>query len=165
MLRLLWVLAWIAVAVWSLVAFAGYGLVDVLGGVLARNADMLSDRPETVETLFKVLNGLKSFGLAAILLVWGAVSLAILGVPWFVSRAVSAPRDLGLDRPGRQRPGGLFGPRSATAGGPARPADPGPRPAEPGVIDLTPDQYASDRRGAPRPPEPRGSVPPARRGG
>lgn len=149
MLRLIWVLAWIAVAIWSLVAFAGYGLVDVLGGVLARNADAFADRPETVETLFKLLNGLKSFGLAAILVLWGAVSLAILGVPWFLGRAVSTPRDPGLRPPASRAPGGFFGPRPASRGRPA--PEPGPRPAEPGVIDLTPDQYASDRRTGPRP--------------
>jgi hypothetical protein len=39
-----------------------------------------------VEWLFWITNGLKNIGLTAILLVWGLVSLAILAVPWTLSR-------------------------------------------------------------------------------
>lgn len=149
MVKLLWAVAWTVVAVWSLFALAGYGLVDLFGGVLARNADMLSDNPETVETLFNLLSGVRSFGLGAILTVWGAVCLAILSVPWLMGRLARAPADLGLRR----------------AAGPAGALGPG-RAAEPGVIDLPPDQYASDRPNeAPRPPSGAGgSVPRVGRG-
>jgi hypothetical protein len=99
MTRVLWVFAWIAVAIWSLVAFSAYGLLDLFGGLLARNADSLASDPCTVEWLFWVTNGLKKLGLAAILLVWGLVSLAMLAVPWTLSRlarraAAPPPRDL-----------------------------------------------------------------------
>ena len=98
MTRLLWVLAWIAVAIWSLVAFSAYGLLDLFGGLLARNADSLASDAGTVEWLFWVANGLKNLGLTAILVVWALVSLAILAVPWTLSRlagraAAPPPRD------------------------------------------------------------------------
>lgn len=86
MTRLVWVLAWIAVAVWSLVAFSAYGFIDLVGGLLARNADSFASDPSAVEWLFRILNGLKNLGLTAILVVWGVVSLAMLAVPWGLSR-------------------------------------------------------------------------------
>ena len=93
MTRVLWVFAWIAVAIWSLVAFSAYGLLDLFGGLLARNADTLASEPGTVEWLFWITNGLKNIGLTAILLVWGLVSLAILAVPWtFTAPPARDPR-------------------------------------------------------------------------
>ena len=98
MTRLLWAFAWIVVAIWSLVAFSAYGLLDLFGGLLARNADTVASDPSTVEWVFWLTNGLKNLGLTAILVVWGLVSLAILAVPWTLSRlaggaAAPVPRD------------------------------------------------------------------------
>lgn len=81
MKRALWVLAWIAVALWSLFAWGAYGLLDVFGDFAARNADMVTSQPETVEWLSWALVTLRGLGLAAIVFVWGAVSLLILAVP------------------------------------------------------------------------------------
>jgi hypothetical protein len=84
--RLLWVSAWIGVALWSLFAFSAYGLLDLFGGLIARNADAFAGDPATVEWLFWIFNGLKNLGLTAILVVWGLVSLCFLAVPWFLDR-------------------------------------------------------------------------------
>jgi len=84
--RLAWIVAWIAVAIWSLFAFSAYGLIDLVGGLLARNADSLASDPSAVEWLFRILNGLKSIGLTAVLLVWGVVSLLVLAIPWGLGR-------------------------------------------------------------------------------
>jgi hypothetical protein len=81
MKRLLWILAWIAVAVWSLFAWGAYGLLDFFGGFAARNADMVTGHPESVEWLSWALMTLRSLGLGAIVVVWGLVSLLILAVP------------------------------------------------------------------------------------
>ncbi|MFL5188223.1 MAG: hypothetical protein ACJ8CF_03320 [Microvirga sp.] len=81
MKRLLWILAWIAVAVWSLFAWGAYGLLDFFGGFAARNADIVTGHPETVEWLSWALMTLRSLGLGAIVVVWGLVSLVILAVP------------------------------------------------------------------------------------
>lgn len=81
MRRLLWVLAWICVALWSLFAWGAYGLFDLFGGVAVRNADIVTGHPETVEWLSWALGVLRSLGLAAIVVVWAVVSLLILAVP------------------------------------------------------------------------------------
>jgi hypothetical protein len=81
MKRLLWVLAWMAVAIWSLFAWGAYGLLDVFGGFAARNADIVTGHPETVEWLSWALMTLRGLGLGAIVVVWGLVSLLILAVP------------------------------------------------------------------------------------
>jgi len=81
MKRLLWILAWIAVAVWSLFAWGAYGLLDFFGGLAARNADIVTGHPEAVEWLSWALMTLRSLGLGAIVAVWGLVSLVILAVP------------------------------------------------------------------------------------
>jgi hypothetical protein len=81
MKRLLWGLAWIAVLVWSLFAWGAYGLLDFFGGIAARNADIVTGHPETVEWLSWALTTLRGLGLGAIVMVWGLVSLLILAVP------------------------------------------------------------------------------------
>lgn len=81
MRRLLWVFAWIAVALWSLFAWGAYGLLDFFGGVAARNADIVTGHPESVEWLSWGLMTLRGLGLGAIVFVWALVSLLILAVP------------------------------------------------------------------------------------
>ncbi|MGO4386490.1 hypothetical protein AB4Y85_03040 [Microvirga sp. 2YAF29] len=81
MRRLLWVIAWIAVAIWSLVAWGTYGLFDLFGGMAVRNADMIGATPESVEWIAWALAALRGLGLGAIVFVWGLVSLLTLAVP------------------------------------------------------------------------------------
>lgn len=81
MRRFLWVLAWFAIAVWSLFAWGAYGLLDFFGGIAARNADIVTGHAETVEWLSWILTTLRSLGLGTIVVVWGVVSLLILAVP------------------------------------------------------------------------------------
>lgn len=91
MRRLLWLVAWFAFGIWSLLAWGVYGVVKLFGGLAARNADAFSQDPKTVEWLSWAFNALAGLGLAAVLLVWGLVSLAILGVPWILSRLAGRP--------------------------------------------------------------------------
>ena len=91
MKRLLWILAWIAVAIWSLFAWGAYGLLDLFGGVAARNADIVTGHPETVEWLSWGLTTLRGLGLAAIVVVWGVVSLLILAVPAVLGLFLGGP--------------------------------------------------------------------------
>ena len=81
MRRLLWIVAWMAVALWSLFAWGAYGFLDFFGGVAARNADIVPGNPEAVEWLSWALMTLRGLGLGAIVFVWGLVSLLILTVP------------------------------------------------------------------------------------
>ncbi|WP_262300256.1 hypothetical protein [Microvirga sesbaniae] len=94
MRRLLWILAWFAVAVWSLFAWGAYGLVDFFGGVATRHADIVTGHPETVEWLSWALMTLRGLGLGAIVVVWGLVSLMILAVPAVIGLFLGgAPRE------------------------------------------------------------------------
>jgi hypothetical protein len=111
MRRLLWILAWFGVVVWSLFAWGAYGLIDLFGNVAARNADIVTDHPETVEWLSWTLTILQGLGLAAIVVVWGLVSLLILAVPavlsFFLRRAEPGhphPAWPQVQRPGRVPP-------------------------------------------------------------
>ena len=92
MKRLLWAFAWIAVALWSLFAWGAYGLLDFFGGVAARNADIVTGHPESVEWLSWALMTLRGLGLGAIVFVWGLVSLLILAVPAVLSLFLGGSR-------------------------------------------------------------------------
>lgn len=130
MRRLLWVAGWFGVAVWSLFALATYGLVDVIGSAAMRNADVFSTDPETVEWIFRGFSWVRGASVSVILVVWGVVSLAILSVPWFVSRlVVSAPA--GPHRGGPESAGPQPSIRQRSAW----------RPSRDGVIDLGPGEY------------------------
>lgn len=110
MRRLLWVVAWVAVALWSLFAWGAHGLLDFFGGVAVRNADLVSNHPETVEWLSWAFATLRSLGLGAIVFVWAVGSLLILAVPAVLGRMFSRshpvssyphwqPTDRGSDEP------------------------------------------------------------------
>jgi len=90
--RLAWALAWTAVAFWSLLAWAAYGLVGFFGGLLARGAELVSSDPGTVEFVFNSLSFLRDAGLGVVTVVWAVVSLAILAVPFVLSRAKARVR-------------------------------------------------------------------------
>lgn len=121
MRRLVWTVSWVCVAVWSLFCAAAYGVFNLVGGWAARNADAFSSDPQTVEWVFQVLSWLHSLSTGAVLVGWGAVSLMILGVPWFLDRIAA----------GRVRGATVVRGGPTWAGG-----------ARDGVIDLAPDQYS-----------------------
>jgi hypothetical protein len=98
MRRAVWMFAWLAVAVWSLVAWGAYGLVGAFGNVAVRHADVVTGHPETVELLAWGLATLRDLGLVAVLLVWGFVSLLILAAAALISRLA------GLRVPEQERP-------------------------------------------------------------
>lgn len=96
MRRAVWGVAWVLVALWSMVAWALYGLVSLFGSLLARGSDLVSRDPETVEWTFWALNGVKNLGLGLVAALWAVVALAILSVAFVLSRL----------RPTRVVPGG-----------------------------------------------------------
>ena len=123
MRRLLWVLAWISVAIWSLFAWGAYGLFDLFGGVAVRNADMVTNHPESVEWLAWALAVIRSLGLTAIVVVWAAISLMILAVPAVLGLFLGRPNPgrSPIDWDAHRRHGA--GPNGAGM----RPAEPVPR--------------------------------------
>lgn len=118
MSRLIWFVSWVVVAIWSLFCAVAYGLFDLVGGWMARNADAFSSDPQTVEWIFRLFSGLQSVSTAAVLVGWGAVSLMILGVPWLLDRMVGRAQVRTAPPPAWRGPG------------------------RDGVIDLAPDQYS-----------------------
>ena len=90
MRRLVWAVGWVFVAVWSLVAWGSYGLLNVFGDFAARNADVVIDHPESVELLAWGLASLQGLGLAAIVVVWVIVSLVILAATAVLAKIVGA---------------------------------------------------------------------------
>ncbi len=92
MRRLVWVLGWLAVAVWSLVAWGSYGLLNVFGDIAARNADLVTGNPEGVVMISWALGALQGLGLTAIVMVWAVVSLAILAATAVLAKILAAVR-------------------------------------------------------------------------
>jgi hypothetical protein len=118
----LWLCAWVAVAVWSIVALLTYGLLDAAGELAMRNADAFSADPETVEWIWRVFSWLHGLSTSIALVIWGVVALAILSVPWLFDRLLGKGTVVRTPAP--------YG----------RPMAPQPGPSD-GVIDLGPDQY------------------------
>lgn len=134
MSRPLWVAAWVGVAVWSLFAFATYGLLDLIGAAAVRNSDLLSTDPDTVVWISTVFGWVRSVSGSAVLVVWGFVSLLILSVPWLFDRLLGRAPVVARRHPA-----------------------PGPdRHGLDGVIDLAPADYQVRNPAPPRP----GHVPP-----
>ncbi|MDF2811402.1 MAG: hypothetical protein K0S56_2433 [Microvirga sp.] len=130
MTRVLWVFAFLAVSVWTLLAWGVYGLINFFGDTAARNADVVTNHPESVEWLSWGLSALRNVGLAAVVFVWGVVSFVILAVPTLLSIALGT---LGRGRKTAQGP--MAWPPQALW-----PSDE-PRP---GYRDVTPEKARRD---------------------
>lgn len=149
MSRLVWFVAWIGVAIWSLVCAVVYGLFDLVGRLLASNADAFATDPTTVEWLWRVLNVIHGLSTSAVLVAWAVVSLLILAVPWVMDRMLGPPG---------QR---IRVVRTVRYGAPS-----GPLGGGEGVIDLAPDQYSvgpSSARSRPAGSQPAAPTSPAPR--
>lgn len=88
MRHLLWTVSTILVGLWSLFAWGAYSLIDLFGSTAARHADSVTNHPETVEWLSWGLGAFKNLGLAAVIIIWGLVSLLILAIPTALSLLV-----------------------------------------------------------------------------
>ncbi|KAA2238360.1 hypothetical protein [Salinarimonas soli] len=88
MRRAVLALAWTAVAVWSLLAWGAYGLLDFVGGLAAGGVGSIAVDPTAGAAVAWVVNAVKGLGLFAILAIWGFVSVVILAFGWILSRAV-----------------------------------------------------------------------------
>lgn len=86
MRRLIWSLTWVGVALWSLLAWATYGLVNLVGDLAIRHSDAVTGEPVIVEWLSWGLSVAQGFGFFAVLVVWGLVSAAILAAGWVGAR-------------------------------------------------------------------------------
>ncbi len=78
--RRIWIVAWALVALWTLAALAGYGVVDLLGGVAVERADVAARDPEHVAWIVWFFDLVRDLGLAAIVFAWAVVTAVILGI-------------------------------------------------------------------------------------
>jgi hypothetical protein len=81
MRRLIWLVAGAGVVLWSLLAWGVYGLIDLFGSAVVRHVEAVGSYPGAAEWLSWGLAAVRNLGLAAVVLVWGFVSLLILAVP------------------------------------------------------------------------------------
>lgn len=91
MRRVVWFFAWTAVAVWSLIAWGAYGLLDLVGGLAAGGAGSIAVDPTAGAAVAWVVNAVKGLGLFAIVAVWGFVSVVILAFGWIMARVAGGP--------------------------------------------------------------------------
>jgi hypothetical protein len=94
MTRVLWIFALMAASVWTLLAWGVYGLINFFGDAAARNAGVVTSHPTSVEWISWGFHALRNAGLAAVVLVWGLVSVVILAVPTLLSIALGRGRKM-----------------------------------------------------------------------
>lgn len=82
----IWILAIIAIAIWSLIAWAGHSLFDWTSDWAAANADKVSSVPEIVEWLSWGLRSLGNASEIIVLIVWALGSILIVGAAGLASR-------------------------------------------------------------------------------
>ncbi|MBX9907523.1 MAG: hypothetical protein K2Z25_02315 [Beijerinckiaceae bacterium] len=82
----IWMLAFVAIAVWSLIAWAGDGLLDWTTDWAADNADKVSSVPEIVEWLSWGLRSLGNASEIIVLIVWAIGSILIIAAAGLANR-------------------------------------------------------------------------------
>lgn len=82
----IWMLAFVAIAVWSLVAWIGHGLLDWTTDWAADNADKVSSVPQIVEWLSWGLRGLGNASEIIVLIVWAVGSILIIAAAGLANR-------------------------------------------------------------------------------
>ena len=96
MTKMIWVLAWSAIVLWSLMALVAYGVLDVVGGAVTAGAAPLppdafrTGDPPPFEWLYPFAVAMQRLGLGVIGIGWFLVSAAILGAAWISTRLVRA---------------------------------------------------------------------------
>jgi hypothetical protein len=81
----IWIIATVAIALWSLVAWAGHGMLDWTSDWAAANADQVSSVPEVVEWLSWGLHSLGNASEIVVLIVWALGSILIIAAAGLVS--------------------------------------------------------------------------------
>ncbi len=99
MRRVVWILAWIGVALWSAASLGAYALVDLFGDIAYRHADVVSTDPETVVWVAWAVDLVRDLGLGALVVLWVVVALLILGVAWIITRFIGEAADRRPDHP------------------------------------------------------------------
>lgn len=86
MTKLIWILAVIAVAIWTLLSVGSYALLDVSAEWMTKNADVVSNHPDITGWLVWGLDLVRDIGVVVVIGVWAFVSIAIIVVAWLIQR-------------------------------------------------------------------------------
>ena len=86
MSRVISVLVWLAIAVWSVVSLGTYFIVRLIGGSLSRNADAYFGTPELVVFMADTFGFFTTIGLGAVIVLWLAGTAALLASGWLARR-------------------------------------------------------------------------------
>ena len=89
---LAWLLLFVSLALWSLLALALNGLLDWTGDMLLPHADLFTGHPETVAWIGWAIQLASDLGGWVIAVVWGLGVLGLLAGFWVLRRAVKARR-------------------------------------------------------------------------
>src|SRR5512147_2197358 len=90
--RLIWALALVAVALWSLFSWGGYALVTGGGAWLGANADLLGLQAEGQYWLQWSLRLVEQFGVVLLWIVWAAGTATVLLGAWLTTRLAGTAR-------------------------------------------------------------------------
>lgn len=90
---LLWIGAAAALALWSLLALIGHGLVPALAGLIGAAPGWLGIDPAAAAPFAGAVGALVPVAEGAILLVWGLGALLILAAPLLLGRLARRARD------------------------------------------------------------------------
>lgn len=80
MTKLIWILAVIAVAIWTLLSVGSYALLDASAEWMTQNADVVSNHPDISGGLVWGLDLVRDVGVVVVIGVWAFVSIAIIVV-------------------------------------------------------------------------------------
>lgn len=90
--KLVWILTWTVIAIWSAFAWIAHSLIGVGGGLIANNADLVPSSPEVVEWTSWLVTVGTSVGEWAVIGIWAVVSLLMYIVGFVAARILSGTR-------------------------------------------------------------------------
>jgi hypothetical protein len=99
MKTLVWIVAWLAVGIWSVIAWGAHVLIGFAGNTASSNADLIPVDPETVELVSWLAMLGTSLGEWIVIAIWAVVSLVLLGLGYVGARLVSKRSQRIIDEP------------------------------------------------------------------
>lgn len=85
--RRIWTVALLLVALWTMAALVGWGLIDLVGGFAVDRADVAARDPDHVAWIAWFFDTLRGLGVAAVVAAWLIVTTVILGIAALLARA------------------------------------------------------------------------------
>lgn len=93
MAKMIWIFAWLAVGLWSLMCWAAFGLIDVAAGVAAGSSSIVTSLVPGSEDLVAMLIGLADdVGEAILAIIWLGFGGLILAGAWLLTAFIGGDR-------------------------------------------------------------------------